>query len=363
MAISRVKTWNNGDTLTAADLNAEFNNIIDNPLSLISPLTGALDMNGQEFILDADGDSSITADTDDQIDFKIGGSDRGSWTSTAFTLNNNLRLNTAAMFGGTKSTLTLSTGAGTATGMHHIIAAESGTEDDFDTLTATNATEGDIVYLRADSGDTIYVTVAGNFRHPCLLSENWPTPFMWDGTKWNLMLNGWVLLDTKTASASATLDFTKGIGSAYDKYTFVLTDILPATDNVALYARVYDVTLADWQADASDYGYHFGGQETGDNGWTHAGRSAAAAQMQIGQTSGNVANEQISGDIHLHAPSTGGGNRFYGKTVFESPSNELVSSDFMGKYIGAANAISGVRYLCSSGNIASGTIALYGFMK
>ena len=33
-------------------------------------------MNGTELILDADGDTSITADTDDQIDFKTGGSDR-----------------------------------------------------------------------------------------------------------------------------------------------------------------------------------------------------------------------------------------------------------------------------------------------
>ena len=35
-----------------------------------------IDMNGTELILDADGDTSITADTDDQIDFKTGGSDR-----------------------------------------------------------------------------------------------------------------------------------------------------------------------------------------------------------------------------------------------------------------------------------------------
>ena len=35
-----------------------------------------IDVNGQELILDADGDTSITADTDDQIDFKIGGTDR-----------------------------------------------------------------------------------------------------------------------------------------------------------------------------------------------------------------------------------------------------------------------------------------------
>ena len=37
---------------------------------------GTLDMNANELILDADADTSITADTDDQIDFKVGGTDR-----------------------------------------------------------------------------------------------------------------------------------------------------------------------------------------------------------------------------------------------------------------------------------------------
>ena len=37
---------------------------------------GTLDMNAIELILDADADTSITADTDDQIDFKVGGTDR-----------------------------------------------------------------------------------------------------------------------------------------------------------------------------------------------------------------------------------------------------------------------------------------------
>tara|TARA_R100000995_G_scaffold11706_1_gene4787 strand:- start:30 stop:1646 length:1617 start_codon:yes stop_codon:yes gene_type:complete len=35
-----------------------------------------VDLNGKELVLDADGDTSITADTDDQIDFKTGGTDR-----------------------------------------------------------------------------------------------------------------------------------------------------------------------------------------------------------------------------------------------------------------------------------------------
>ena len=39
-------------------------------------MTGALDLDGQELVLDADGDTSITADTDDAIDIKTGGTDR-----------------------------------------------------------------------------------------------------------------------------------------------------------------------------------------------------------------------------------------------------------------------------------------------
>lgn len=39
-------------------------------------LPSTLDMNGNELILDADADTSITADTDDQIDIRVGGSDQ-----------------------------------------------------------------------------------------------------------------------------------------------------------------------------------------------------------------------------------------------------------------------------------------------
>jgi len=46
------------------------------------------DINGDELILDADADTSITADTDDQIDIRVGGSDIATLTSSALTLKN-----------------------------------------------------------------------------------------------------------------------------------------------------------------------------------------------------------------------------------------------------------------------------------
>ena len=43
-----------------------------------------LDVNGAEFILDADADTSLTADTDDEIDIKIAGSDKSTIRQLVF---------------------------------------------------------------------------------------------------------------------------------------------------------------------------------------------------------------------------------------------------------------------------------------
>jgi len=74
--------------------------------NLVAP--GTFDMNGQELILDANGNTSITADTDDQIDFKISGADDFRMTANSMNILSG-------------STLTVDSGAtitnsGTATG-------------------------------------------------------------------------------------------------------------------------------------------------------------------------------------------------------------------------------------------------------
>ena len=43
--------------------------------TITAPVGGSIDMNGVELVLDEDGDTSVTADTDDQIDFRAGGTD------------------------------------------------------------------------------------------------------------------------------------------------------------------------------------------------------------------------------------------------------------------------------------------------
>ena len=74
-ATDTVVARNTSDTLQNKTLDA-------------SVVSTSLDMNGTEFMLDADADTSITADTDDQIDIKIGGNDRITLQSGIVDLKN-----------------------------------------------------------------------------------------------------------------------------------------------------------------------------------------------------------------------------------------------------------------------------------
>ena len=72
------------DTLVARDTSDTLTN-----KTLTSPvIVTSLDLNASELILDADADTSITADTDDQIDIKIGGNDRITLQSGIIDLKN-----------------------------------------------------------------------------------------------------------------------------------------------------------------------------------------------------------------------------------------------------------------------------------
>jgi len=55
--------------------------------TITAPVGGSIDMNGVELILDEDGDTSITADTDDRIDFKAGNTDTLHVGNAVVTLN------------------------------------------------------------------------------------------------------------------------------------------------------------------------------------------------------------------------------------------------------------------------------------
>jgi len=171
MALSRVKTWVSGEVLTASDLNAEFNNILNNARSLISPLTGTLDMDGYELILDGDADTSLTADTDDRVDVRLGGVDLFRFDGTAASLVNGIDFIGAATSArprvvvvGSDTNVGLAlrpkgTGSGASVVIedgngNEVLIGDVATASAVNELTATNAATGNRPVLKASGGDT-----------------------------------------------------------------------------------------------------------------------------------------------------------------------------------------------------------------
>jgi len=79
-----------------------------------STSVASADLDGAEFVLDADGDTSLHADTDDQIDIKIAGADDFRFTANNFNVlsGSTLTIDSGATItnSGTASGFGLSTG-------------------------------------------------------------------------------------------------------------------------------------------------------------------------------------------------------------------------------------------------------------
>ena len=106
-------------------------------------LGGTLDMNGGEVILDADADTSITADTDDRIDFRTGGSDRmkinsnGSVGIASDVTTSDLNIGAGV---GSYATIQMTTG-GTSTG--NIIYFGDSSDADYSSITSFGSGAGE----------------------------------------------------------------------------------------------------------------------------------------------------------------------------------------------------------------------------
>jgi len=165
---------------------------------------------------------------------------------------------------------------------------------------------------------------------------------LFDATKGS----GMVLLSTKTASASATIDFT-GIDSTFDEYVVEVLNAIPATDGAVLYAR----TSTD------------GGSSYDDGSSDYTSGAGNVAQLVIGSTVGSDTNEQgISLSLRVVRPSEAAYTIIYGEGVYVNTSGLPVAFSTAGIRKAAAN-VDAIRFLFSSGNIESGIFKLYGLRK
>jgi hypothetical protein len=120
-----------------------------------------------------------------------------------------------------------------------------------------------------------------------------------------------------------------------------------------------------FQSDAGDYEYHT--QDLSADVTTYdAVSSVGDSRIRLTVNVGNSSLEGISGTIELFNPAgIISSNRVISRLGWMTDANPPVlrGSHTVGHYNGAQNAVDGTRFLMSTGNIASGRIALYGLRR
>lgn len=158
--------------------------------------SGTIDLNGtaDAIILDADGDTTISSPTDDQIDFEIGGADDFTMTANTFNVLSNSKIQGSGSCiypsfpAGRIQSLS---GAGAITITEYCsqwttTAANAGTLVDGVTIgqlkkivMVVDAGDGTLTPANLDAGTTVTYAAVGDF-----------TVMMWNGTDWVVIDKG-----------------------------------------------------------------------------------------------------------------------------------------------------------------------------
>jgi hypothetical protein len=231
-----------------------------------------LDINGKELVLDADADTSITADTDDQIDIRIGGADDFQFTANTFT----------AQSGSTIAAQALTATTGTFSG---ILKTD-------DTTDATSTTDGS---LQTDGGLSVAkdVVIGDDIL---LKSDDAAIQFGADSeiTLTHRHNDGLILKHTGTGSGSRpALAFHAGeteitSGDVLGKIEFQAPDEASGTDAVLIGAEIRAVAEDTFSASSNETRLEF---RTGNS-------EAATTKMSI-DGDGNVGIGTTAPDDHL----------------------------------------------------------------
>lgn len=178
------------------------------------------------------------------------------------------------------------------------------------------------------------------------------------------------LLATQTASSSSALSFTTRTAtgtsgnifqSDYDAYRVVITNLIPASSGVNLTMEYSTDGGSTWVTTGYARAYHYVGSGVGHG--ISSGESDA--NVLIADTiSSTTSHGGVCAEGMLWNPlsATYDKRSQFDANMRQSTDSHWYRISSMHNLANAA-AMTAVRFVCSSGNIASGTISIYGMPK
>jgi hypothetical protein len=172
------------------------------------------------------------------------------------------------------------------------------------------------------------------------------------------------LLQTQTASSSATIDFTSNIDNTYDSYVFKFINIHPQTNDVSFDINFstdggsnYNVTKTTTVFRARHKEDDTFTQLTYDTGFDLA---QSTSNQPLSDTLSNDNDANASGNIFLFNPSSTTYVKHFICNFNALSDSPLTNNQYVAGYGNTTSAINAIRFQMSSGNIDDGIIKMYG---
>jgi len=179
-----------------------------------------------------------------------------------------------------------------------------------------------------------------------------------------------VLLQTQTVSSAVSeVDFTSNIDSTYKRYMLHIIDLQPATNAAHLYMRFFaDGGIGILTGSQYSYTMIFHGSDDGSATFGTRHKSSGAAFVKLADEVGSSGDEMLNGTVQIFNPaSTANDYRGHSLCVSSRGDNatEMQGAFRYDRYGGGLSgdenqALNGIRFYMSSGNISAGIFKLYG---
>ena len=183
-------------------------------------------------------------------------------------------------------------------------------------------------------------------------------------------LGNLVFISRSTASSSSSVSITSGLTSTYKEYIFFFNNIHPAQDgtngrltfNLSIDGGSnYNVTKTTTFFEAS---HDEGGSST--NLGYESGHDIAqgTGYQNLARSLGNDADHNLGGFLHLFDPSNDTFVKHFIATINTNFAGDpdYSAESFVAGYANTTSAVNAIDFKCTSGNIDSGTIDMYGVL-
>ena len=172
------------------------------------------------------------------------------------------------------------------------------------------------------------------------------------------------LLETQTASSSATIDFTSNIDSTYDAYMFKFYDIHPATSSSLFTFQADTGTNTNYNQTITSSNFRAKHTEadggTGLEYRTARDQAQGTAFQQISEGIENNNDSSLSGTLQIFNPSSSTFVKHFISRCNGMIVNPGTQETYCAGYFNTTTPLTRFQFKFNNGNIDSGVIKLYG---